>query len=70
MSCYHGENSCAASDSAPLSFRTKPGVDPVSRGTYSNLVNNLVGDLDPGSSPEGQKEYFFGEPYLINNLHF
>ena len=48
----HGDNSFAASYSAPLSFRVKIGVDPVSRGAFSTLVNNFVGNLDPVSSPE------------------
>ena len=48
----HGDNSFAASDSTPLSFRVKFGVDLVSMGAFSTLVNNLVGNLDPVSSPE------------------
>ena len=52
MIYLHGDNSFAASDSAPLSFRVKLGVDPVSRGVFSTLVNNLVENLDPVSSPE------------------
>ena len=34
-------------------------------GNVSNLVLNLVGDLDPGSSPARQKKNLFSEPYAI-----
>ena len=52
MIYLHGDNSFAVSDSAPLLFCVMLGVDPVSRGAFSTLVNNLVGNLDPVSSPE------------------
>jgi len=48
----HGDNSVAVSDSVPLLFSVKLGVGPVSRGAFSTPVNNLVGNLDPVSSPE------------------
>ena len=48
----HGDNSFAASYSAPLSFRVELGIDLVSRGAFSTLVNNLIRNLDPVLSTE------------------
>ena len=44
----HGDNSFAASYSAPLSFRVELGVDPVSMGCFFNSCQQL--DQKSGSS--------------------
>ena len=60
----HENNSCATLDYSHLSFGEVQHRSVIQENV-SNLVLNLVGDLDPGSSPVRQKKNFFSEPYAI-----
>ena len=60
----HENNSYATLDYSHLSFGEVQHRSVI-QGNVSNLVLNLVGDLDPGSSPARQKKNLFSEPYAI-----